>query len=565
MKILLITTSYNGLCQRIHDELLMLNYEVSIEFAISSKHMIEAVELFNPELIICPFLKQKVPEIIWKNNKCIIIHPGIIGDRGPSSLDWAINEQKDEWGVTALQANQEMDAGDIWSNFNFSMRDSFKASIYRKEVTSAAIKTLHELLQNIQNSEFKPEVLNYENRHVQGSLKPLMTQECRKINWEIDTSEVIIKKINAADSHPGLLDVIFDEEYYLYGAHKESSLKGTTGEIIGRRHGAICKATINGAVWISHLRKKEKNSFKLPSAVLLKDKLKGVYEQRIPLLLEEDVDTFKEIYYQQINEVGYLYFDFHNGAMSIEQCVRLKYAYELACQKDIQVLVLMGGSEFFSNGIHLNIMEDSLKSDEDGWSNIHAMNDIVRDIIQTSDILTVSSISSNAGAGGAILALAADYVIARNGVILNPHYKTLGLHGSEYWTYLLPKRVGEKKAHELMENCLPLGAKRAKNIGLVDYVFNEDENSYKTQLKEFCEKIATCDEYYDLLDKKIENRQKDEKVKGIQKYRDEELEHMYKSFYDANSEFNKLRCEFVYKVTPKHTPKRLAIHRKEKK
>ena len=55
----------------------------------------------------------------------------------------------------------------------------------------------------------------------------------------------------------------------------------------------------------------------------------------------------------------------------------------------------------------------------------------------------------------------------------------------------------------------------------------------------------------------------DEKIKPIQKYRDEELEHMYKSFYDANSSFNKLRCEFVYKVTPKHTPKRLALHRKD--
>ena len=562
MKILLITTSYNGLCQRMHDELILLNHEVSIEFAISSKHMIEAVQLFNPELIICPFLKKKVPQNIWKHHKCIIIHPGIIGDRGPSSLDWAINEKQAQWGVTALQADEEMDAGDIWSNFNFEMRDSFKASIYRKEVTSAAIKALHEILENIKDSDFRPEILDYEKEHVKGELKPSMTQEHRKIDWQNDSTEFIIKSINTADSFPGLLDTMFEEEYYLYGAHKESILNGNAGQIIGRRHGAICKATIDGAVWISHLRKKEKNSFKLPSAVLLKDKLKGVYEQRIPLLLEEEIQTFKEIYYKQINEVGYLYFDFHNGAMSIEQCVRLKYAYELAKEKDIQVLVLMGGNEFFSNGIHLNIMEDSLKSDEDGWSNIHAMNDVVRDIIQTSDILTVASIGSNAGAGGAILALAADYVVIRNGVILNPHYKTLGLHGSEYWTYLLPKRVGVQKAHEIMDNCLPIGAKRAKNIGLVDVVFSEDEKKYQNELIAFCDNLSDCDEYYDLLDEKNKRRQEDESIKPIQKYRDEELEHMYKSFYDSNSEFNKLRCEFVYKVIPKHTPKRLAIHRK---
>ena len=40
-------------------------------------------------------------------------------------------------------------------------------------------------------------------------------------------------------------------------------------------------------------------------------------------------------------------------------------------------------------------------------------------------------------------ALAADHVIARGDVVLNPYYGHMGgLHGSEYWTYLLPRRVG---------------------------------------------------------------------------------------------------------------------------
>ena len=199
MKILLITTSYNGLCQRIHDELLLLEHNVSIEFAISNKHMIEAVELFSPELIICPFLKQKIPQSIWKHHKCIIIHPGIIGDRGPSSLDWAINEKQKQWGVTALQAIEEMDAGDIWSNVNFPMRESFKASIYRNEITTAAVKVLHEILDNIQNTTFTPEVLDYTKEHVKGELKPLMIQEHRQINWQKDTTDDIIKLQHAVD------------------------------------------------------------------------------------------------------------------------------------------------------------------------------------------------------------------------------------------------------------------------------------------------------------------------------------------------------------------------------
>jgi hypothetical protein len=38
------------------------------------------------------------------------------------------------------------------------------------------------------------------------------------------------------------------------------------------------------------------------------------------------------------------------------------------------------------------------------------------------------------------------------GVMLNPHYKNMGnLYGSEYWTYLLPRRVGEEGAR--MRSC----------------------------------------------------------------------------------------------------------------
>jgi len=66
---------------------------------------------------------------------------------------------------------------------------------------------------------------------------------------------------------------------------------------------------------------------------------------------------------------------------------------------------------------------------------------------------------------GAMLALAADRAYAMSGVVLNPHYRSMGeLYGSEYWTYTLPRRVGEKRAAELetaggefLQNLLNIG------------------------------------------------------------------------------------------------------------
>ncbi len=68
-----------------------------------------------------------------------------------------------------------------------------------------------------------------------------------------------------------------------------------------------------------------------------------------------------------------------------------------------------------------------------------------------TDKVTVSAIRGNAGAGGVMAALAADFVWTHRNVILNPHYKSMGLFGSEYWTHFLPEKVGSAMAAYLTE------------------------------------------------------------------------------------------------------------------
>jgi len=74
--------------------------------ASSDEAMRKGVDTFKPDIIFCPTLMKVIPEDIYKKVKCLIIHPGIMGDRGPSSLDWAILNQYPEWGVTVLEADK---------------------------------------------------------------------------------------------------------------------------------------------------------------------------------------------------------------------------------------------------------------------------------------------------------------------------------------------------------------------------------------------------------------------------------------------------------------------------
>ena len=473
MKILLLTHAYNCLCQRLHIELMQMGYEVSIEFDINDDVSCDAVTRFKPDLIIAPFLKRAIPDTIWQNTLCWIVHPGIVGDRGPSSLDWAILNEETTWGVTILQANEIMDGGDIWASVEFPMRNACKSSIYRQEVAKAAITGIKLALERLTSEHFKPQPLSTLKGSARGQWRCLITQEDRAINWQRDSSEVVVRKIHSADGNPGLLTELFNQKLYLFNASIDKGLQGAPGEVIASKNGAIAIATLDTAIWVSHLRQKpsdeHKLTLKLPATDVLFEQLQTIE------LPKEPSQSYREIWHTLEDTIGYLYFNFYNGAMNTEQCKRLQAEYLALSETKVKAIILMGGSDFWSNGIHLNVIENHTSPANESWENINAMDDLCQAIIETTDKITVAAINGNAGAGGVFLALSCDLVVANDQVVLNPHYKSMGnLYGSEYWSYLLPNRVGQNKAQSITQNRLPVGAEQAKQLGIIDEVFTKE-------------------------------------------------------------------------------------------
>jgi putative two-component system protein, hydrogenase maturation factor HypX/HoxX len=550
MNILFFTTAHNSLSQRAFVELVERGHTVVVVIASSEEVMLEAVEREHPDLIVAPMLKKAIPASIWQHHTCLIIHPGIKGDRGPSSLDWAILNGCDEWGVTFLQAGADMDAGDIWAWRTFAMRDVSKSHLYRHEVTEAAIQALLEAIDNVESKTFVPEALDYSRQDVKGRWQSPMKQADRAIDWSESTAS-ILRKIRCADSFPGVFDTVLGMPCYLYGAHADDVLGGTPGEIIATRDGAICRATGDGSIWITHLKHKGPDgepSFKVPATHVLGDCLTHVPEIPVAIDVPYHGRTYREIWYEERQEVGYLHFEFYNGAMSTDQCQRLREAFLRIRRRPTKVIVLMGGSDFWSNGIHLNVIEAAADPAYESWRNIQAIDDLVRDIITTDSHLVISAIQGNAAAGGVMLALAADLVYARKGIVLNPHYKGMGkLYGSEYWTYLLPKRVGATKALELTEALLPISTRTAHQIGLLDDAFGEDVTSFRLHICQLVEELACSHRYEHLLEEKRHRRKHDEAFKPLQAYREEELQQMWLNFFGADQSYHQARKNFVYK------------------
>jgi putative two-component system hydrogenase maturation factor HypX/HoxX len=548
MRILLLASAFNSLTQRIFVELDDLGHDVGCSVVADGEQMRTAVEAFSPELLVAPYLKRAIPADVWRRRPCLIVHPGVRGDRGPSSLDWAILRGLPSWGVTVLQATGEFDAGDIWAHREFPMGERSKSALYRHEVADAAVDALLEAIDRLFDGTSAPEPLDYRRPGIEGRLERPCKQADREIDWSAPTA-VVLRRLRCSDSTPGVLDTLCGRQYHLFGGHEEQLLAGRPGDVIARRDGAICRATGDGAVWISHLKRAatgDRTFVKLPAAVALANELRDVPD--LPLAPDRVVDasTYREIRYEERAGVGALHFDFYNGAMSTQQCTRLREAYELARRRPTKVIVLMGGSDVWSNGIDLNVIEAADQPHEESWSNINAMNDLVREILETESHVVLAALAGNAGAGGVPLALAADEVWARRGVVLNPHYKGMELFGSEYWTYLLPRRLGVERAVELTETCLPISARQAQAIGLIDHVFGRDTASFRERVMGHAEAVAHGDDLAERMSRKRASRRRDESIRPLSFYRYEELARMRHDFSAAG--YRRARRAFVHKL-----------------
>jgi putative two-component system hydrogenase maturation factor HypX/HoxX len=228
--------------------------------------------------------------------------------------------------------------------------------------------------------------------------------------------------------------------------------------------------------------------------------------------------------------------------------------------------VLTGGNDFWSNGIHLNLIESASRGQgsaaDESWRNINAMNDLALELINTARQITVAALGGNTGAGGCFLARAADLVWAREAVLLNPHYKNMGnLYGSEYWTYLLPRRVGEDAAKAIMHDRQPLTAQRAEEIGFIDACLSGDAPAFRTEVAKRAMALAAAPDLDLKLVAKREARARDEAAKPLAAYREEELTHMRRNFYGFDPSYHIARHHFVRKSPASWTPRHLARHR----
>ncbi|MET8412672.1 enoyl-CoA hydratase-related protein [Streptomyces sp. NPDC005195] len=560
MDILLVASAFNSLSQRLYAEMSGHGHRVEVVLATHGPDPVRAaVHVMRPGLVVAPMLKTALPEDVWREHTCLIVHPGPPGDRGPSALDWAVDGRTPHWGVTVLQAGAAMDAGAIWAAERFRVPPVGKSDLYRGEVTEAAVRAVLVAVQRFTEGTYKP--LPQTDASVNVIWRDAFRQERRRIDWHHDDTETVLHKLRAADSQPGVLDELVGREVFLHGGYPEDQLSGRPGALLAQRAGAICRATRDGSVWIPELRPRKNSGdpapFRRPATSVLAGFTTGTRTALPQAVLPFDVPayrrTWSDIRYSQHDDVGFLTFSFPGGAISTQQCQRLLAAYRFALSRPTRVLVLGGKRDFFSNGIHLNVIEAAPDPGRESWANLNAMDDLVEEILLTTDRLVVAALGGNAAAGGAMLALAADEVWCRTGIVLNPHYRRMGLYGSEYWTYTLPRRVGPEQAERLTAEALPVSAVDAERLGLVDRLVPAAPQDFTAEIERLAGEIAADPGLDRRIAAKADAHCAEERTRSLSDHRNAELSRMHAIFFNPRAPYHDLRSAFVRK-TPSHSP-----------
>jgi len=422
--------------------------------------------------------------------------------------------------------------------------------------------------------------------------RPLLKATDRDFNVSQHSAQQISRRIRCGDSQPGVLTKLFGPKMYVYGGVVDDAIgkldtKPITigsANVLAVRDEAICVATRDQrGIWITHIRrpksKKDKSLWpKVPATLGLTQlgliNAKMVHQLQCPPSDDwslSSTSTLQDVWVDFKTDVNkkktaYLHFDFYNGAMSTTQCARLIDAMDYIISRSspedpVHAVVLMAGS-YFSNGIALNVIENSSDPATESWLNINRIDDVVQYLLQdfpSHGILTFAAIRGNAAAGGVALATACDFVIAGTDVVLNPAYRALGLHGSEYHSISYTARCGGKKAREILHAMKPISANQAQKIGLIDYVFPGIDNELDKRIQYHVSLLLKPG----VLQQGYWKAGIDLSPPSLARARDAELSEMRKDFWGPRAErYHTRRYNFVRKAKATHTPLRFATHRR---
>ncbi|WP_116066212.1 enoyl-CoA hydratase-related protein [Asanoa ferruginea] len=472
-RVLLLSNGFGGATMAAYCWLRDRGIETAFQPATDGAAMVDAAARYGPDLIFAPTLTAKVPEELF--GRVAINHPGRMGDRGASSIDWGRFRRETFGGTTLLLAADGWDTGDIVHTTTFRYPDgpATKSWIYAHLNRAAMIRGLEHLV-----GAHTPRPLDYGHADVLGTWNDVLRQGDCAVDWALPAEEIVWRAA-ARDGAPGVTAELAGRQVRIFDVHPAGPTRFDPGRVVGwMLDGAIRVAAgpadgdgTRGSVWVGFVKE---TGFKQPATWWLRDAVEHLPAQ------QGNPVSYRPVTTRRLGPVAVVTAAAYNGAWSTRFCRTVAATVTAAARRpEIEVVVLRGGGAVpFGNGVNLNHIYAAPDGvEQEARRNIRAINDVATAMFQArrDGVSVIALLDGDAGAGGAFLSLCADVVVAVPGRTFNYHYTGMGgLSGSEFHTLTLPPRLAdEARRAALLHECLPFSAEQAQRQGLVDYLAPE--------------------------------------------------------------------------------------------
>jgi len=165
---------------------------------------------------------------------------------------------------------------------------------------------------------------------------------------------------------------------------------------------------------------------------------------------------------------------------------------DLRGRDDVRALVVEGEGAAFSAGGDIRAMQARIDGDQSLDEDVRELRETTSETIAgiaTFPAPTIAKIDGPAVGAGANLAIACDVLLASESASIGFVFRAVGLSVDAGTSYLLPRIVGENAALELVYTGEVLDAERARELGLFNHVYPDDE--FDERAAGFVERVAT--------------------------------------------------------------------------
>jgi len=239
----------------------------------------------NPDIIITCAYGQIIPEELlnFPKYKCINVHASLLPKlRGGAPIHKSIIYGYEKTGITIMYMDKKMDSGDIISQSEIKIEDSFDTGILHDKLSIMGKDLLLKTLPDILNNNINPIKQNEE----EVTFSYNISKEEEIIDFNKSTREVF-NQIRGLSPFPGGYSVLDGKIFKIYESRIGNSKQKTPGEIISIYKDGIGISTKDGEIIITKIKPFGK---KLMS---VKDYLNGI--KNTDELLNMRFDTYEEI------------------------------------------------------------------------------------------------------------------------------------------------------------------------------------------------------------------------------------------------------------------------------